>query len=82
MIDLTILKAPEKSTTNLEFYNGDEWVSLTKQAGRFLEVKLLKDRLRGLSAMNNFPGIDETPPALEKSFKATTKLSRELLTKI
>ena len=82
MIDLIILKAPEKSTTNLEFYNGDEWVSLTKQAGRFLEVKLLKDRLRGLSAMNSFPGIDETPPALEKSFKATTKRSRELLTNI
>ena len=30
--------------------------------------------------MKNFLGIDKTPPALERSFKAATKLSRELPT--
>ena len=30
--------------------------------------------------MKNFLGIDETPPALERSLKAATKLSRELPT--
>ena len=30
--------------------------------------------------MKTFLGIDETPPALEKSFKAATKLRRELPT--
>ena len=30
--------------------------------------------------MKNFLGIDKTPPALEKSFKAATKLIRELPT--
>ena len=32
--------------------------------------------------MKNFLGIDKTPPALEKSFKAATKLIRELPTDI
>ena len=32
--------------------------------------------------MKNFLGIDETPPALDKSFRAATKLKHELLTDI
>ena len=28
--------------------------------------------------MKNFLGVDKTPPALERSFKAATKLNREL----
>ena len=32
--------------------------------------------------MNFFLGIDETPPVLERSFKAATKLRCELLTVI
>ena len=30
--------------------------------------------------MKNFLGVDKTPPALERSFKAATKFSRELPT--
>ena len=36
----------------------------------------------GVNAMRNFLGIDETPPVLERSFKAATKLKRELPTYI
>ena len=32
--------------------------------------------------MKNFYGNDETPTALEQSFKSTTKLKRELLSEI
>ena len=32
--------------------------------------------------MKNFLGVDKTPPALERSFKAATKLIRELKTAI
>ena len=65
-----------------EFYNGDWWVPLTKQTGEFFAPKTLRDRLGGLKTMKNFLGIDETTPALEKSFKAATKLRRELPTDI
>ena len=30
--------------------------------------------------MKNFLGVNKTPPALERSFKAATKLNRELPT--
>ena len=64
--------------TVFEFYNGDWWVPLTKQTGEFFALKTLRDMLGGLNTMKNVLGLDETPPALEKSFKAATKLIREL----
>ena len=64
--------------TVFEFYNGDWWVPLTKQTGEFFAPKTLRDMLGGLNTMKNVLGLDETPPALEKSFKAATKLIREL----
>ena len=42
--------------------------------------KTLRDRLGGLNTMKNFLGIDKTPPALEKLFKAATKLKPGLPT--
>ena len=50
--------------------------------GWFLAPKTLRDRFGGVNAIKNLLGIDETPPALEKSFKVATKLSRELPTDI
>ena len=71
----------KKGVTIFEFYNGmDRWVPLTKQAGEFFAPKTLKDRFGGLNTMKNSLGIDKTPPALERSFKAATKLRRELPT--
>ena len=69
---------PKKGATIFEFYNGDRWVPLTKQTGDFFAPKTLRDRLGGLNTMKNFLGLDETPPALEKYFKAATKLKGEL----
>ena len=40
----------------------------------------LRRKLGGLNTMKKFLGIDKTPPALEKSFEAATKLIRELPT--
>ena len=85
MIDLDqfrLTKDPTKGVTIFEFYNGDRWVPLTKQTGNFLTVKTLRDRLGQLNTIKSFLGIDKTPSALKRSFKAATKLSRELLTGI
>ena len=53
---------------------------MTKQSDEFLAPNLLRDRSVGFSAMKNFLDIDETPLALEQSFKAATKLKRVLST--
>ena len=55
---------------------------MTKQTGKFFEPKILRERFSGIFVTENFLGIDETPPALEWSFKAETKLKREILTDI
>ena len=71
---------PKKGATIFEFYNGDRWVPLTKQAGEFLTPKNLRDRFGGVNTMKNFLGVERTPPALERSINAATKLSCELPT--
>ena len=71
---------PKKGATILEFYNGDKWVSLTKQIGEFFAPKTLRDSFGGINTMKNVLGVGKTPPSLERSLKAATKLSRELPT--
>ena len=73
---------PKKGATDFEFYNGDKWVPLTKQTGEFLAPKILKDRFGGVNVMKIFLRVDETPPRLERSFKAATRLRSELPTYI
>ena len=73
---------PKKGVTIFEFYNGDRWVPLTKQTGEFFAPKTLRDRYGGVNTMKIFLGVDKTPPALERSFKAATKLKHELPTDI
>ena len=73
---------PKKGTKVFEFYNSDKWVSLTEQTRKFLAVKKLRDRFGGVNAIKSFLGIDETRPALERSFNPASKLKRELLTVI
>ena len=72
----------KKGTTIFEFYNGDRWVPLTKHAGEFFAPKTLRDRFGGVNTMKIFLGTDKTPPALDRSFKAATKLKGELPTDI
>ena len=71
---------PKKGVTVFEFYNGRWWVPLTKQTGKFFSEKTLRNRFCWVNTMKKFLGIDKTAPALEKSFKAAAKLSRDLPT--
>ena len=66
LIDLSWFRLttdPKKGATVFEFYNGDRWNPLTKQTGKIFAPKTLKDSFGGVNAMNNFLGIDRTPPA-------------------
>ena len=62
------------------FLDGDKhWQSLTnKRTGEFLATKTLREKFGGLNAMKNVLSLDEAPSTLEISFKAATKLRREL----
>ena len=64
------------------FLDGNKnWQSLTdKRTGEFLAAKTLKEKFGGLNAIKSLLTLDETPSALERSFKAANKLSRELST--
>ena len=64
------------------FLNGNnQWQSLAnKCTGEFLVPKTLRDRLGGLNIVKNVSSLDDTPPALQRSFKAATKLKSELST--
>ena len=73
---------PKKGVTIFEFFNDNRWVPLTKQLGKFFAPKTLKDMLGELNTMKNFLDIDKTLPALERSFKAATKLKGELPTNL
>ena len=55
---------------------------MTKQTGEFFAPTTLRDRFSRANAMKNFLGIDKALPALQRSFKVTTKLRRGLLTDI
>ena len=68
----------KKGATILEFYNGDRWVALTKQTGGFFAPKTLRDRFDGVNTMKNFLGTNRTPPALQGSLSAASKLKSEL----
>ena len=81
-IDRFMIKKPRKTgNTDLLFLDGNKhWQSLTnKCTGEFLAAKALREKFVGLNIMKS---LDETPFALERSFKAATKLRRELPTDI
>ena len=74
------MTGPKKGATIFEFHNGDRWVPLTKQTSECFAPKTLRDRYGGVNTMKNLLGVDKTPPALERFFRAATKFSRELPT--
>ena len=75
-----LTKNKKKGTTIFEFYNGDRWILLTKQTSDLFAPKTVRDRFGGLKTMESVLSLDETPRTVERSFKAATKLSRELPT--
>ena len=85
LIDLDRFKLsrdPKKGATIFEFYNGDRWVPLTKQTSERFAPKTVRVRFGGVNTMKKSLSVDKTPPALERSFKAATKLKSELPTDI
>ena len=77
-----INKNSKTGNTDLLFLDGNNhWQSLTnKRAGEFLAPKTLREKFGGLNIMKSVLSLDETPSTLEKSFKAATRLNRELPT--
>ena len=51
---------------------------MTKQTSKCYAPETLKDKFEGVNVIKNFLDIDQIPPALERFFKATIKLSCEL----
>ena len=84
LIDLDrfrLTKDPKKGVTIFEFYNdNDKWVPLTKQTGEFFAPKTLRQIFNGINIIKSVLSLDETPPLLERSLKAATKLTRDLST--
>ena len=80
-LDRFMIKTNSK-TGNTDFLFLDatnHWQSLTnKRTGEFLVAKTLREKFGGLNIMKSVLSLDETPSALERSFKAATKLRREL----
>ena len=66
---------PKKGATIFEFYNGDRWVPLAKQTSEIFAPKTLRDRFAGVNTMKHFLGVNETPSALERSFRAAPNLA-------
>ena len=78
----TIRKNLKTGTIELLFLDGNKhWQSLTnKRTGEILAPKTLREKFDGLTTMESVLSLDETPSALEGSFKAANKLRRELPT--
>ena len=51
-----------------------------KKTDDFFAARTLREKFGGLNTMKNYLGIDKTPPALERSFKAATKFKGQLPT--
>ena len=56
------------------FLDGNKhWQSLTnKRTGEILAAKTLREKFGGLNIIKSVLSFDETPPRLERSFKAAT----------
>ena len=82
LIDLDrfrLKKDLKKGVTIFEFHNGnDRWVPLTTQTGEFFAPKTLRDRFGGINAVKKLLSIDTTPPSLERSISAVSKLKSVL----
>ena len=71
----------ETGITDLLWYNGENWVSLTNQrTGEFLAVSTLKTKFGGLTPMKKFLNLGQTPPSLDRSIKAANLLKNEIPT--
>ena len=84
-LDRFMIKRNSKTgNTDLLFGGGNNrWQSLTKKrTGEFLAANTLREKFGGLNIMKSVLSLDETPSALERSFKAATIRRLELPTDI
>ena len=79
-----MIKKSKTGSTDLLFLDGNNHCQFltNKRTGGFLSAKTLREKFGGLYIMKSVLSLDKTPPALERSFKAATKLIRELPTAI
>ena len=78
-----IIKIPKTDNTDLLFFDDKSWQYLNnKRTGEFLAAKTFREKSGGLNIMKSVLSLDETASASEWSFKAATKLRRELPTDI
>ena len=75
-----IEKNSKTGNTDLLFLDGDKyWQSVTnKRTDLIIAAKALREKFGGLNVMKSVLSLDETPSALERSFKAANELRREL----
>ena len=73
-----IEKNSKTGNTDLLFLDGDKhWQSVTnKRTGLILAAKALREKFGGLNVMKSVLSLDETPSALEISFKAANEPAR------
>ena len=80
-VDLDRFKMKTNSKTgitDLLWYNGENWVSLTNQrTGEFLAVSTLKTKFGSLTLMKKFLNLEQTPPSIDRSIKASALLKSE-----
>ena len=79
-----IKKISKTGNTDLLFLDGNKhWQSLTNKCTcEVLAAKTLREKFGGSNIMKSVLSLDETASALERYFKAATKLRRELPTDI
>ena len=67
--------------TDLLWYNGENWVSLTNQrTGEFLAVSTLKTKFGGLTLMKKFLNLEQIPPSIDRSIRAANLLKSKIIT--
>ena len=67
--------------TDLLWYNGENWVSLTNQrTSEFLAVSTLKTKFGGLTPMKNFLNLEQKPRSIYRLIKAANLLKSEIPT--
>ena len=67
--------------TDLLWYNGENWVSLTNQrTGEFWAVSVQKTKFGGLTPMKNFLNLEQTRTSIDRSIKADNLLKSEIPT--
>ena len=83
-LDRFRLNRNEKTgNTELKFWNGHDWVSLTNSRnGKFLVESSLIRKMRGPNAMKNMLELDEKPLQSERSKTAARKLAQTMPTNL